>query len=141
MAKSWHTTLMNTTSTTDYTNISLIAVAEPSIQTSVASLCSKLATIITKLGKEHILLLTRLDSKKSIPEKLKDNEDVILHLERLEFQLSGLKWTEQRPELIVLVEETAIMVNTYQKALRGQVIKALLIKITSIEEEATEQFF
>jgi hypothetical protein len=131
-------TPMNNNSTIDDTNISPITVAESTIQTSVASLRSELATIISKLGREHIVLLINLDSKKSILKKLNDNEDFIPRSARLAFQLSGSKRTEQRPEFIALAEETTIMVTTYRKALRDQVIKALTIEITTIEEETAE---
>jgi hypothetical protein len=115
-----------------------LALAESFIRSSVSSLQPELCTIVEKLGKEHILLLCKLDNKKTILKKLTDNEDVIPRSARIEFKLSGSKRTEQRPEFIALAEETSTLVIGYRKALRGQVIKSLKIEIISIKEEVRE---
>jgi hypothetical protein len=115
-----------------------LTLAEAFLRSSVASLQTNLATIIEKLGKEHIRLLSHLDTKKAILKKLNDNTDFIPSSARIKFQITGSKRTEQRPEFITLVEETSVMVNRYRTELRAQVIKALTIEITTIEDEVRE---
>jgi hypothetical protein len=117
-----------------------MAMAESSILSFVASLQQDIATIIEKLSKEHLILLTKLNNKKSILKKLEDNEDVIPRSARIEFRLSGSKRTEQSAEFITLQEETSVMVNTYRKQLRKQVIKALKLEVKSCEDDLREHF-
>jgi hypothetical protein len=112
-----------------------MALAEAFIRSFVASLQPTLATIIEKLGKEHLILLSKLESKKTILNKLQENVDVIPRSARIEFQITGSKRAEQRPEFIALAEETSLMVTDFRKALRGQVIKSLRIEVSSIEDE------
>jgi hypothetical protein len=115
-----------------------MSLAESFIRSSVASLQPGLATIIEKLGKEHIVLLSKKDVKQNILKKLEDNEDAIPRSARIDFQLSASKRTEQRPEFIALKEETSIMVNRFRVALRKQVIKSIKIELLQIEDDIRE---
>jgi hypothetical protein len=71
-----------------------MALAEAFIRSSVASLQQSLASIVEKLGKEHIVILSKLDNKKGILKKLEDNEDMIPRSAQLEFKLTGSKCNE-----------------------------------------------
>jgi hypothetical protein len=115
-----------------------MSLAESFIRSSVASLQPGLATIIEKLGKEHIVLLSKKDVKQNVLKKLEDNEDAIPRSARFEFQLSASKRTEQRPEFIALKEETSIMVNRFRVALRKQVIKSIKIELIQIDDDIRE---
>jgi hypothetical protein len=108
-----------------------MVLAEAKVRSFVASLHSELASIIEKLAKEHLTLLSKLHIKKNMLKKLEDNEDFIPRSARIEFRLTGSKRTELSAEFIALQEETTIMVQTYRKALREQVIKSLRIDITT----------
>jgi hypothetical protein len=74
----------------DTTNITPpMVLADAFLCWSVASLPTGLATIIEKLGKEHIALFSKLDGKKAIYKKINDNEEFIPRSARIEFELSG----------------------------------------------------
>jgi hypothetical protein len=109
--------------------------AESFIRSSVASLQPTLATIIEKLGKEHLVLLGLHDGKKSTLKKMEDNTDFIPRSARIDFKISGSKRAERSAEFITLTEETSTMVDEFRKKLRGQIIKALKIEVNSMEDE------
>jgi hypothetical protein len=115
-----------------------LALAEANIKSFVASLQSELASIIEKVAKEHLTLLSKLNNKKSILKKVEDNEDFIPRSARIEFRLTGSQRTELSAEFIALQEETSIMTQDYRKALRKQVIKLMKIEQSTFEDELRE---
>jgi hypothetical protein len=114
------------------------ALAESFIRRFTASLHPDLAPITERLGKEHILLLSKLDNKKIQVQRMVDNADLIPRSARLNFKLSVSKRAEQRQEFETLQEETAALLETYKQGLKEQIIKATKIETTALEDELRE---
>jgi hypothetical protein len=111
------------------------SLAESFIKSNVATLQPQLAIIVEKLGKEHILLLSKKDNVKRTHQRMIDNEDFIPRSARIQFDLKGSKRAIELPEYKQLAEETSDLVADFTKNLKTQIIKAAAIEIKAAENE------
>ena len=111
------------------------SLAESFIRSSTASLQPQIAIIVEKLGKEHILLLSKKDNVIRTHQRMNDNEDFIPRSARIQFDLKGSKRAIELPEYKQLAEDTSTLVADFTKNLKKQIIKAAAIEIKAAETE------
>ena len=110
------------------------AIADSFITNHVVSLQPQLASILEKLGLQHLDLLHVFHNKKSQLTRMESNEEFIPRSARIEFKFHMSKNAEERPEFLALQEETDSHIATFRIFLRGQIIKATKIESMTIVE-------
>jgi hypothetical protein len=109
--------------------------ADSFIRGYTASLHPELAAIAERLGKEHIVLLSKRDNKSLQVQRMVDQDDIIPRSARLEFTLNVSKRAKERLEFTALEEETTNLVQSYKLGLKQQIIKASKIEISALDDE------
>jgi hypothetical protein len=112
--------------------------AESFVRSHATSLHPDIATIVERLGKEHLTLLSKLDNKRKQVQRMADDDNFIPRSARIDFVLKVSKRAEESPEFIALDEETSSIVEKFQKDLKEQIVKAAKIEITAIESDLKE---
>ena len=112
--------------------------AENHIKTIVASLHPNFAPIAERLGKEHIILLSKLDNKIKAKKRLDDDLDLIPRSARIQFNISVSKRTEQAPGFTTLKEEVDKTITDFHKQLRSHIITGIGLEIKSLTNEIKE---
>ena len=112
--------------------------AESLINKSIASLHPEYATIVGRLGKEHLTLLSKLEHKKKQKQRLIDESAIIPRSARIQFEISASKRAEKTPEFIKLKSDTAATIELYNGKLRDHVVAGLAIEITALTNEIKE---
>ena len=113
---------------TELTTNSPMAVAVRHIEAHVASLHPEIATILSKLAKTHLLLLTKADNKKRQIERMSNDAALIPRSARVKFEFKTSKQAEQDPEFIVLREETNAVITEFQSHLKSKIIAVAKIE-------------
>jgi hypothetical protein len=110
-------------------------IADSFIKNHIVSLQPQLATILGKLGHQHVNLLHKLYNKKAQISRMEGDEDFIPRSARIDFQFHMSKHAEERPEFLALQEETNSHIADFRKFLRQQIIKATRIESDTLTEE------
>jgi hypothetical protein len=121
--------------TTPSVNNTPLFIADSFIKNHVASLQPQLASILGKLGHQHVNLLHKLHNKKAQISRMEGDEDFIPRSARIDFQFHMSKHAEERPEFLALQEETNSHIADFRKFLRQQIIKATKIESDTLTEE------
>jgi hypothetical protein len=114
--------------------------SEAFVQNHVASLQPQIATILAKLGVQHLDLLHRAFNKKKQLDRMADDDTFIPRSARLEFTFHMSKKAEQSPEFIALKQETDDHLISFRKILRDQVLKATKIELDTLIDTIQEDF-
>jgi hypothetical protein len=110
-------------------------VADTFIKNHIASLQPQLASILGKLGHQHVNLLHKLYNKKAQITRMESDEDFIPRSARIDFKFHMSKSAEERPEFLALQEETNNHIANFRMLLRRQIIKATKIESDALTEE------
>ena len=112
-----------------------MAHATAHISDHVALLQLQIATILSRLAKQHLLLLSKLYHRMKQVEKMESDADFIPRSARVNFVLNLSKTAEQDAEFPALRDECLRIVEETQKSLKNQIIAAtnLEIKILKLE--------
>jgi hypothetical protein len=100
------------------------ALAESFIRSHVVSLQPQLATILEKLGIQHLNLLAKAYNKATVIHRMESDPAFIPRSARLEFTLHMSKKAEATAEYQALHEETERMLETFRLGLKRQVVSA-----------------
>jgi hypothetical protein len=111
------------------------ALAESFIRSSIASLHPIIATDVEKLGKEHIILLSKLNHLQKANTRLVDDTELIPSSARIKFELSVSERVKEMPEYKALQEETVNIIQEAHKDLKIQIIAASKLEIKAITKE------
>lgn len=111
------------------------ALAEAFIRSHVASLQPQLATILEKLGIQHLNLLAKADNKDTMITKMESDPSFIPRSARLEFTLHMSKKAEATAEYQALHEETERMLQQIRLGLKQKVIAATKIEYKVLCDE------
>jgi hypothetical protein len=112
--------------------------ADAYIRSFTASLHPEITTIVERLGKEHIVLLSKRDNKNAQVKRMADLPELIPRSARLDFTLNVSKRAKLRPEFIALEEQTTELVESYRIGLKEKIIAATKIEILALEDELRE---
>jgi hypothetical protein len=111
------------------------ALAESFIRSHVASLQPQLATILEKLGIQHLNLLAKADNKDTMISKMESDPAFIPRSARLDFTLHMSKKAEATAEYHALHEETEKLLQSIRLGLKRQVIAATKIEYNVLRQE------
>jgi hypothetical protein len=126
---------IDTTATNGGPSKSPMAHANTHIQDHVASLQPQIATILSRLAKQHILLLSKLYHRIKQVEKMESDAAFIPRSARVSFVLNLSKTAEQDAEFPALRDECTRIVEETQKSLKQQIIAATNIEIKLLKYE------
>ena len=116
------------------------SLADSLISRHVASLQPQFATILEKLGLNHLDLLHKLYGKKLQVTRMESSEEFVPRSARIEFMFHMSKAANERPEFTALKEETDAQVLEFQKFLTRQIIKATKIECESAAGQLRDGF-
>jgi hypothetical protein len=74
------------------------SLAESFIRSHIASLHPEIQTIIERFGKEHLVLLNKVDHKRSQVQHMVDDDDFIPSSARVSFEITTSKLVKETPE-------------------------------------------
>ena len=100
------------------------ALAESFIRLHIASLHPEIKTIVEKLGKEHLILLSKTDHKVDQSQRLINDKEFIPSSARVNVDLKVTKLVAESQEYKALEEETNDIIKQFQLDLKKQIIKA-----------------
>jgi hypothetical protein len=112
-----------------------MAHATAHISDHVASLQPQIATILSRLAKQHLLLLSKLYHRMNQVEKMESDAEFIPRSARVNFVLNLSKTAEQDTEFPALRDECLRIVEETQKSLKNQIIAATNIEIKILKLE------
>ena len=112
-----------------------MAHATSHISDHVASLQPQIATILSRLAKQHILLLSKLHHRIKQVEKMESDAEFIPRSARVNFVLNLSKTAEQDAEFPALRDECTRIVNETQQSLKKQIIAATNIEIKILKTD------
>jgi len=110
------------------------------ISTHVESLQLPIATILTKIARDHLDILHKLHHKLSQSTRMESDDDFIPQSARLEFTLNVSKKATEDPKFLTLKENTDIAVAEFRKVLRNSIIEATKIECDIIVDELHRNF-
>jgi len=110
------------------------------ISTHVESLQLPIATILTKIARDHLDILHKLHHKLSQSQRMESDDDFIPQSARLEFTLNVSKKATEDPKFLTLKENTDIAVAEFRKVLRNSIIEATKIECDIIVDELHRNF-
>jgi hypothetical protein len=102
--------------------------AESFIRGHVASLQPQIATILEKLGCQHIQLLAKLDNKTKQVTRMEEDDEFTPRSARVEFQFHMSKEATESAEFASLKEKTELDLTAFRKTLKGHIIEATRIE-------------
>jgi hypothetical protein len=126
---------IDTTATNGGPSKSPMAHANTHISDHVASLQPQIATILSRLAKQHILLLSKLHHRIKQVEKMESDAEFIPRSARVNFVLNLSKTAEQDAEFPALRDECTRIVEETQKSLKKQIIAATNIEIKILKHD------
>ena len=112
-----------------------MAHATTHISDHVASLQPQIATILSRLAKQHILLHSKLHHRIKQVEKMESDAEFIPRSARVNFVLNLSKMAEQDAEFPALRDECTRIVEETQKSLKKQIIAATNIEIKILKQD------
>ena len=120
--------------------ITPMAAARQSLQTNCASLQPEIATILSKLGLERLQTLHKISHKKTQAQKIEDDDDFIPRSARVNFTLSASKLVEQDVEYTRLLDETSVIVTTFQAALKSKILAVAKLEVSALKSKSGSDF-
>jgi hypothetical protein len=105
------------------------------ISDHVASLQPQIATILSRLAKQHILLLSKLHHRTKQIEKMESDTTFIPRSARVNFVLNVSKTAEQDAEFPAIRDEVLRIVEETQMSLKKQIIAATNIEIKILKQD------
>jgi hypothetical protein len=105
------------------------------ISDHVASLQPQIATILSRLAKQHILLLSKLHHRTKQAEKMESDTTFIPRSARVNFALNVSKSAEQDAEFPAIRDEVQRIVEETQTSLKKQIIAATHIEIKLLMQD------
>ena len=114
--------------------------AQAFISEHVESLNHHIATILKKVGFDHVNLTHKLLTKISQKAKMDLDPSLVPRSARLDFTLKASKKVEELPDYIQLKEETEIYIQAVKGNLKARILVATEIEITSLRTEILEHF-
>jgi hypothetical protein len=112
-----------------------MAHATTHISDHVASLQPQIATILSRLAKQHILLLSKLHHRNKQAEKMESDAEFIPRSARVNFVLNLSKTAEQDAEFPALRDECQRIVEETQQNLKKQIIAATHLEIKLLKQD------
>jgi hypothetical protein len=91
-----------------------------------------------KIGNDYIKLRQRAAQKERRITKMSPDDDYIPNSARLKFELKVSKEAYMNPEYTSLVDETNLLVATYQQDLKNYIVKATNVELTVFKAQASE---
>jgi hypothetical protein len=122
-----------------------MAAARSTLQAHCASLQPEIGTLLSTLGKEHLLLIQKELHKSAQATKMTVDTTLIPRSARVKFELTTSKLTEADEGYIRLKEETQCIVDNFQNALKSKILElthleARLLRKTIVANLATNLF-
>ena len=114
--------------------------AQAYISQHVESLHHNIATILKKVGFDHINLIHKLLGKTNQLLKMELDQSLIPRSARLDFTLKSSKKVEELPDYIQLKEETEIYIKAVKQNLKARIIVATKLEIKALRKELLEHF-
>ena len=115
-----------------------MAAATQHVQSHVASLQPQIATILSRLAKQYLLLLSKLHHKTRQLETMQNDPSFIPRSARIDFALSVTKKAEQDAELPALRDECTRIITETQQSLKNQIVLATSVEIKLFKADARE---
>lgn len=115
-----------------------MAAAKETLRNHCASLQPEIATLLSNLGKEHLLLLQKIALKTSQLQKLVDDDTLIPRSARIKFALTTSKLAEANEGYIRLKEETEQIVITFQSDLKKKIISLAELEVKLLQAQIRE---
>jgi hypothetical protein len=109
--------------------------AESYIRKHVASLHPQIATIVEKLGKEHILLLSKRDHKKKANQRLVDDKTLLPRSVRFNFNLTASKRIDTTQEYTALKEKASEIIEKCGNELKKLIIETAKLEIAELDKD------
>jgi hypothetical protein len=126
------------TSTTVKSSKSPMAAATQHVQAHVASLQPQIATILSRLAKQYLLLLSKLHHKTRQLETMQTDPSFIPRSARIDFALSVTKKAEQDAEFPALRDECTRIITETQQSLKNQIVLATTVEIKLFRTDTRE---
>ena len=114
--------------------------AQEFVSAHVESLHYHVATILTKIGFDHINLIHKLLNKINQKTKMELDPSLFPRSARIDFTIKSSKKVEELPDYIQLKEETEIYVREVKENLKARILVAADLEITSLRQEILEHF-
>ena len=128
----------NGTSTPGKSPKSPMATALQHVQAHVVSLQPQIATILSRLAKQYLQLLSKLHNKTRQLKMMEDDPTFIPRSARIDFALSVTKKAEQDAEFPALRDECLRIIDETQQSLKKQIVLATKVEIKLFQNEARE---
>jgi hypothetical protein len=125
-------------STTGKSSKSPMAAATQHVQAHVASLQPPIATILSRLAKQYLLLLSKLLHKTRQLETMQNDPLFFPRSARIDFALSVSKKAEQDAEFPALREECTRIINETKQSLKNQIVLATNVEIKILRTDSRE---
>ena len=106
-----------------------LASAKKTLTTLCESLQPQIATLLLRLGKQHLLLLHKIWMKNKQAQKLENDDQLIPRSARVKFALSTSKLVEEDAEYIRLRDDTAVLVSNFQKDLKRKIVSVAKLEV------------
>ena len=116
------------------------ALALAFVKSHIASLQPKVATILEKLGTNHINLLSKKFQKTSQIEKMETNSDFIPRSARISFELHMTADAAATQEFQTLQTNTNNKVTEFRLFLKNQIIEATKIETKILTQQIQDNF-
>ena len=116
------------------------ALAVAFVKSHAASLQPQVASILERLGTNHINLLSKRYQKEVQIIKMETNKDFIPRSARIDFQFHMTKQAVSTPEFQLLKTQTETEINKFRTFLKKQVITAIKIKQSVLTNQIQDDF-
>ena len=115
-----------------------MAAANQHVQAHVASLQPQIATILSRLAKLYLLLLSKLHHKTRQLETMQNDSSFVPRSARIDFSLSVTKKAEQDAEFPALRDECTRIITETQQRLKNQIVLATNLEIKLLQVDTRE---
>ena len=116
------------------------SVAQDYITAHVESLHFNIATILKKIGFDHINLVHKLQNKIRQHTKMELDPSLFPRSARIDFTLQASKKVEELQDYIQLKEDTNIYILSVKDNLKARILAATAIEISALRKEILEHF-
>jgi hypothetical protein len=128
------------TSITGKSSKSPMAAATSHVQAHVASLQPPIATILSRLAKQYLLLLSKLYHKTKQLETLKDDLSFVPRSARINFELSASKKAKLDAEFPALRDKCTQIIDETTTSLKNQIVLVTDLEIKILRNDVRELF-
>jgi hypothetical protein len=119
-------------------HLSPLALSLGHIRSHVESLRPETQHILVKIGTDYIKLRQKAALKERRITKMSSDEDYIPNSARLKFELKVSNEACMDPEYTSLVDETKILIETFQQDLKKYIVKAAIVELNVFKAKASE---